>query len=190
MVPILQQEKSYKHCPLTPLTECLPVFSSAVETTLLLLKLHPLPEVLKSESPQAGQWLYSPLSRSYPYLSHPTSPDVTQSRQFFYPNIFLVTDPQPLATQEARKAQPAGSSSTWRPKVQFSRTPDGTASGGVGLVCVTTDAGVPLLGAFLSAREGSLLIRGLSSRGGFQRQGNLSTSNWEAIEKFLNTKPP
>lgn len=172
------------------MTECLPVFSSAVETTLIILKLHPLPEVLKEERPQAGQWHYSPLSRSYSHLSCPASPDITQSHQFFYPNIFLVTDSQPLATQEARKAQPARSSSTWRPKVQFSRTADGTASGGVGLVCVTTDAGVPFLGAFLSTREGSLLIRGLSSRGGFQRQGNLSTLNWEAIEKFLNTKPP
>lgn len=40
MLVVLEQEKSYKHCPLTPLADGLTAFPSAVETTLLLRKLH------------------------------------------------------------------------------------------------------------------------------------------------------
>lgn len=40
MLVVPEQEKSYKHCPLTPLADGLTAFPSAVETTSLLQKLH------------------------------------------------------------------------------------------------------------------------------------------------------
>lgn len=82
MVAVLEQEKSYRHHPLTPLAE----------SSLFSPLLRPLPEVLKSEYPQPGQWLYWPLGRSCPHQSHPSSHDIIQSRQFFYLKTFLVTD--------------------------------------------------------------------------------------------------
>lgn len=72
MLVTMEQEKSYKHCPLVPLADCLTAFPSAVETTSLPLKLRstsrdaeirtlPAP----SSSTQDKQWLYFPLGRFY-----------------------------------------------------------------------------------------------------------------------------
>lgn len=81
MLVAIEQEKSYKHCPLVPLADYLTAFPSAVETTSLPLKLRstsrdaeirtlPAP----SSSTQDEQWLYFSLCRFYLPLELPSLP--------------------------------------------------------------------------------------------------------------------
>lgn len=138
------------------MAECLPAFSSAVETISLLLKLASTSRNARTGAPptlsslvQHGNGLISLWAGPILHQSHPASLSITQS-QSFYPHIFLVTNPWILATQ---KAQSTRGSSRWRPKVQFCGTAKETAPDGRGVVCVTTDMlRPPLLRAFLSTR--------------------------------------
>lgn len=190
MSAVLEQEKSYNHCPLTPLAERFSALLSAVATICFFGSFIPLPEMLKSElsqlqaaQPSTGNgFIFLGVGPVRATQSPPISPrdNLPKELPSHWPTV--------SGYWEAREARPARHSCRGRPEVQFCGTADGSASGGTGRLVSPQMLGLCFWGP--SSPPGSIADPCSLFQGGVQRHRDVSNSNWGSIEKFLNTKSP